>query len=74
MYVMTLVELVMAIAVVILLYRIADIEDESRLLWTLVAVACCAGCHFYFSNPFVRMGIAAVIAYGAMTIYRVVKK
>jgi hypothetical protein len=71
---MPLLEIIIAIAVVTLIYRIADIENESRLLWALVALGCCVGCYFYFSRPFVRIGIAAVIAYAAMTIYRVARE
>jgi hypothetical protein len=65
-----MIELVMAVAVVVAMVKIADIENQSSLIWGAVAVGMVVLC-FMIPMPFLRVVVAGVLSYVAMFIYKV---
>jgi hypothetical protein len=66
-----IIELVMAVAVVVAMVKIADMENQSSFIWGAVAVAALVLC-FALPLPFFRVLVAGVISYAAMFVYKVV--
>jgi len=65
-------ELVMVAAAVALMYRIAEMEDRSGVLWGgLTAIACIAAM-FTIPLPLLRIALVAVVMFIAMFVCRLV--
>ena len=58
-------ELIMIIAAIILMVKVADAEGRSEILWAGITVAICFACLF-IPLPLIRIVIAVVVSYGIM--------
>lgn len=65
-------EIVMIIAGVVLMYRIAEIEQRSGALWGGLTGLACIGSLFTIPLPLIRIGIVIVAAFIAMLVCRIV--
>ena len=61
-------------AMIVLMVKIADFEDESKLLWGLVTFGLCGASLFVIPLPFLRVVIAGVVTFVILTVYRIVAK
>jgi hypothetical protein len=66
-----IIELVMAIAVVVAMVKIADMENQSPFIWGAVAIGMLLLC-FMLPIPYLRVVIAGLLSYVAMFVYKVV--
>jgi hypothetical protein len=66
-----MIEIVMAIAVVVAMVKIADMENQSPFLWGAVAIGFLVLC-FAIPVPMLRVVVAGLLSYGAMFVYKVV--
>ena len=64
-------ELAMIVAAVVAMVRIASADDQSPLIWGLVTFGICVLC-LGIPLPLIRVGIALVLSFLAMTLYKVV--
>ncbi len=53
----------------VLMYRVAEIERLSGLVWGAITFALCFGCAATIPIPFVNILIGLIISFVAMTIY-----
>lgn len=67
-------ELVILLAGCIAMARIAEIENESAVVWTGVTIALCVAAMFLIPWPIARISIAVVAAFLAMTAYKIVRQ
>lgn len=67
-------EIVMIIAAVVLMYRIAEIERRSGAVWGGLTGLACIGSLFTIPLPLIRIGIVVVGAFIAMLVCRIVTK
>ena len=63
-------EIIMAIAGVVLMVRVARMEDRSPLLWGILTFCLCAGALFA-PYPFLRIVGAISLAFAAMMIAKI---
>lgn len=66
-----MIELVMIAAACIAMYRIAENDEQSPWAWVAITFGICMLC-LAIPLPLIRVGIAAVIAFGGMIAYKVV--
>ena len=64
-------ELIMVGAAVLVMYRIAEAEDLSGLLWGVITFVICVGAMFLTNWFFVRIIGAALLAFVSMFAYNV---
>lgn len=66
-------EIVMIVAAVVLMARVADLEDRSALLWGFITLGLCVAS---LAIPFfaVRIGIAAAASIALMTLTSLLQK
>ena len=67
-------ELIVLAAMVVLMVKIADFEDESKLLWGFITFALCGGSLLVIPLPFFRIVIAGVVTFVIFMVYRIVAK
>ena len=67
-----MIELLMLIGVMVIMYRIANAENLSPGLWTLLTFLVCMACG-YLPLPYVRIVIGGAATYGIMFVYKLVK-
>ena len=67
-------EIVMIAASVVLMYRIAEIEQRSGLVWAFLTGAACIGSLFVIPLPLLRIGIALAAVFTGMLVCRIVAK
>ena len=65
-------EIFVCIATIVAMAKIASADDQSPLLWGLITFALVAACVVLIPLPFIRVGIAFVVAIAAMITYKVV--
>jgi hypothetical protein len=65
-------ELLVAIALIVAMAKIASADDQSPIVWGALTGAIIVGC-FFIPLPFLRLGIAFVVAFVAMIGYKVVR-
>jgi len=61
--------LVMIIALIVFMYRLAEHENMAGWLWGLITFAVCGGAMF-IPLPLLRVVIAGVVAFGAMFVFK----
>ena len=67
-------EILVAIAAIVAVVKIASADDQSPLLWGLVTFGLCALSIGALPNlPFIRIGVAAVLAIVLMIGYKIWK-
>ena len=66
-------EIAMIVASGILMYRVAEIDNESGPMWAGIAVATCVLSLFVIPWMLLRIGIATVAVFVGMIVYRMVK-
>ena len=66
-----MIEILIAVAAVTAMYRIASADDQSPLLWGAVTFGLCVLC-LVIPLPMIRMGIAFALSFVAMIAYKVV--
>ena len=66
-------EMLMIIAAVVLMVKVADFEDQSKLGWGVITLLLCIA-SLFMPLPFIRVGIAVVLAFAAMTTYKIIAK
>ena len=64
-------EIIMCIAVVVAMVRIASADGQSARLWGLITFLLVLA-SLFLPLPFIRVGIAFVVAFVAMFVYKVV--
>jgi hypothetical protein len=64
-------EIIMAIAAVVAMVRIASADGQSSSLWGLITFLLVVG-SLFIPLPFIRVGIAFIVAFVAMFTYKVV--
>ena len=67
-------EVVMCIAVVSLMAKIADFEDERPVLWGGIALALCIVSFVTIPLFLIRIAIAGVVTFVGFVVYRIVAK
>jgi hypothetical protein len=72
-YVQMLAEAIMSFALIVAVVRMAQLEEESALLWGTAAVLACFLCRL-LPFPYIRVLVAGVAVYVAMTAYKMAKK
>ena len=61
-------------AACIAMYRIADAEGKSGILWAGITLAICIGMAFLMPNwPVVNVALGGVVSFIVMFVYKVVK-
>jgi hypothetical protein len=66
--------LLILIAAVVAMYRIADIEGKSGALWGAITLIFCLAMAFLLPAwPLVNIGLGGILSFIAMFIYKVVK-
>ncbi len=65
-------EIVMIAASVVLMYRIAEIEKRSGVIWAFLTAVACIGSLFVIPLPLLRIGIALGAVYTGMLVCRIV--
>lgn len=63
----------LSFALVVAIIRTAQLEEESALIWGLATVLACFLCRL-LPFPYIRVLIAGVVIYVAMTAYKMAKK
>ena len=66
-------EIVVAIAAIVAMAKIADADDQSPLLWGLITFALIAASVVLVPLAFIRVGVAFVVAIIAMITFKVVR-
>ena len=66
-------EIVMIVASAVLMYRVAEMDNESGPIWAGIAVGACVLSLFVIPWMLIRIGIATVGVFVGMTVYRMVK-
>lgn len=61
---------IVIIACAVLMYRIAEMERLSGLVWGAVTFALCLGCALTIPIPFINAVIGLIISFIAMTVYK----
>ncbi len=64
-------EIIVGVAVVVLLTRIADIDGQSAPLWGFITFALCVA-SLWIPLPFLRFVLAGVVAFIAMIVYKII--
>ena len=62
----------MTIAAVVLMSKVADIENRSMWRWGVGTLLLCVASMFFLPWPLVRVGIAAVASFAAMFISKII--
>jgi hypothetical protein len=65
-------EIIILVAACVAMYRIAEADEQSGAMWAITTLALCIGCLF-IPLPFLRLGIAFVLAFVLMIVVKVVK-
>ena len=60
-------------ASVVVMYRVADAEDRSPILWGAITFALCFGSMFIIPLPFINIFIGLVVSFLSMFILNVVR-
>jgi Mg/Co/Ni transporter MgtE len=60
-------EIALAIIAIVMMVKVAEFENRSGLLWGCVTFALVFCSMWFFGRPFVRVIVAAGLAFGAMT-------
>lgn len=60
-------ELVLLIACCVAMYKIAEADDKSGIIWASATLALCIGCLFLIPLPFIRIFIAFILGFVLMT-------
>jgi hypothetical protein len=60
---------VVIIACAVLMYKIAEMERLSGIIWAVLTFALCIGCVFLIRIPFLNALIGLVLSFIAMTVY-----
>lgn len=63
-----MIELVVMLACIVLMARVAEFENRSGVIWGSVTLVLCLAC-FSIPLPYVRVLIALVISYIALSVY-----
>lgn len=65
-------ELIVSVFAVVAMVRIASADDQSPLLWGLITFGLCVLSFMLMPGlPFIRVGIAFVVAFIGMIVYKV---
>jgi len=64
----------MAIAAVVLMVRLASVEQQSMVAWGFLTAGACAAAVFLLPWPFLRIALAAVACFLAMTAYKIIAR
>lgn len=60
---------IVIIASAVLMYKVAEMERLSGILWAVLTFGLCLGCVFLIRIPFVNALIGLVLSFIAMTVY-----
>ena len=60
-------ELILLVACCVGMYKIADADDKSGIIWACVTFALCMGCIALIPLPFLRIFIAFILGFILMT-------
>jgi len=71
---MGMLELFLAVVMVVTMIKIADADGQSAILWGSAAFVISVLCFMFIPFLFIRVLIAAVLTFAAMTAYKMVKK
>lgn len=66
-------ELLMLIAVLVIMYKVADAEDFSPGLWMAITFVVCVGTAYVLPWPLTRIAVGGVASYAVMFVYKLVK-
>ncbi|GEM_PF-1363612 len=66
-------EILLAFLLVAVMAKVADSDNMSAIIWGCVTFLVCLGCLF-IPIPFLRLGIAIIIVFAAMTGYKMIAK
>jgi hypothetical protein len=65
-------EFIVGVMAIVAMVKIAYADDQSRLLWGAVTFGLIILCIGLIPLPFLRVGIAFILAFVAMTAYKVI--
>lgn len=60
-------ELLLLIACCVAMYKIADADDKSGIIWGSITLGLCVVCLFIIPLPFIRIFIAFILGFVLMT-------
>jgi RsiW-degrading membrane proteinase PrsW (M82 family) len=60
---------IVIIACAVLMYKIAEMERLSGIVWAVLTLALCIGCVFLIRIPFINAVIGLALSFIAMTAY-----
>jgi len=58
--------ILMLIAAVTIMYKVADFEKRNAFLWASVTLVVCVGCMFLLPWPFLNIAAGLVLCFGTM--------
>jgi len=62
-------------AAIVAMYRIADIEGKSGMLWGVITLVLCLAMTYLLPNwPLVNVALGGVLSFIAMFIYKIVRE
>ena len=61
--------LIVIIACAVLMYKVAEMERLSGLVWAALTFAVCLGCALVIPIPFINAVIGLILSFIAMTVY-----
>lgn len=67
-------ELVLLIACCVAMYKIADADDKSGIIWGSITLGLCVACSYLIPLPFIRIFIAFVASFVLMTVSNIFAK
>ena len=70
---MDLLEIIIVIAMIVLMARIASADDQSPWLWGGLTFALCAAAIVLIPLPIIRLAIVGGVVFIAMIVYKVMK-
>ena len=65
---------VMIIAAVVLMYRVAEFENRSGIIWGAVTFGLCMGAAMTIPLPFVNIVVGVVVAFVAMFVAKAIQE
>ncbi len=61
-------------ASVIIMFRVAEMEERSGFLWAGLTFATCYACAIFIDLPIIKIIIGLVIVFGAMFVLKLIDK
>ena len=74
LYIQMLVETILAITLIVTMFRIARFENLSGIIWAIAAILALLVAFAFIHTPYFRILVAGLVCYAAMTAYKIITK